>query len=251
MPTVEDLGKAVKAKYPGQYDDLADAELGQKVKGKFPGAYDDFADVAPPSGSTPERLAASATRSLMAEKAPLGEEAFAAGHALKQGLTAGLAAKGGAAIDATAASINQWAREHVPALVPEQPTVTEQRTGGPGGDLSWSERYEIGKRVNQAVDEVARAQGPIKYAITEGVAGMLPASRVLGAAKGASLLGRSAALGAVEGAGESRADTLGGLARDSVTRAALGALAALPIAALDKLPGLRDWLARRAGVEAF
>src|SRR5574337_47839 len=244
MPTVEDLGRAVKAKYPGQYDDLADAELGQKVKGKFPGAYDDFSDVAP--SSAVEQLAATATKSALSEGPP-----SLTAHAVKQGLTAGLAARGGAALDATAASINQWAREHAPSLVPEQPTVTEQRTGGPGGGLSWSERYEVGKRVNQAIDEAARAQGPTRYAITEGVAGMLPASRVLGAAKGANLLGRSAALGAVEGAGESRADTLGGLARDSVTRAALGALAALPIAALDKLPGLRDWLARRAGVEAF
>lgn len=47
-PTVADLGQKVKAKYPGQYDDLDDAEVGKRVKAKFPGAYDDFAD-APPS----------------------------------------------------------------------------------------------------------------------------------------------------------------------------------------------------------
>lgn len=50
--TIEDLGKKVKAKYPGQYDDLADGELGRRVKAKFPGAYDDFADAAP-AASTP------------------------------------------------------------------------------------------------------------------------------------------------------------------------------------------------------
>jgi hypothetical protein len=47
MPTVEDLGKKVKAKYPGQYDDLPDVAVGQKVKAKFKGSYDDFTDVAP------------------------------------------------------------------------------------------------------------------------------------------------------------------------------------------------------------
>lgn len=44
MPTVEELGAKVRAKYPGDYDDLDDATLGQKVKAKFPGAYDDFTD---------------------------------------------------------------------------------------------------------------------------------------------------------------------------------------------------------------
>lgn len=46
-PTVFDLGKKVKAKYPGQYDDLSDDEVGRKVKSKFPGDYDDFADASP------------------------------------------------------------------------------------------------------------------------------------------------------------------------------------------------------------
>jgi hypothetical protein len=66
--TIVDLGQKVKAKYPGQYDDLSDAEVGQKVKIKFPGQYDDFKDVAPapppagvphfvPPGLQPERLA--------------------------------------------------------------------------------------------------------------------------------------------------------------------------------------------------
>ena len=45
MPaTVEDLGKLVKQKHPGQYDDMADADVGAKVKAKFPGSYDDFTD---------------------------------------------------------------------------------------------------------------------------------------------------------------------------------------------------------------
>src|SRR3990167_9313416 len=46
MPTIIDLGKKVKTKYPGVYDDLPDAEVGKKVKAKYPGSYDDFTDLA-------------------------------------------------------------------------------------------------------------------------------------------------------------------------------------------------------------
>ena len=53
MPqTIMDLGRKVKAKYPGQYDDMDDGEVGRRVKSKYPGAYDDFSDepVAPAAG---------------------------------------------------------------------------------------------------------------------------------------------------------------------------------------------------------
>src|SRR5262245_4283449 len=49
MPDVAELGRKVKRKYPGAYDDLDDADLGRRVKRKYPGAYDDFTDVAPQS----------------------------------------------------------------------------------------------------------------------------------------------------------------------------------------------------------
>lgn len=47
--TVLELGQRVKAKYPGQYDDIPDVDLGRKVKAKHP-EYSDFVDVpgAPP-----------------------------------------------------------------------------------------------------------------------------------------------------------------------------------------------------------
>lgn len=44
MPDIRELGRKVKAKYPGVYDDLDDGYLGRRVKAKYPGAYDDFAD---------------------------------------------------------------------------------------------------------------------------------------------------------------------------------------------------------------
>jgi len=42
MPTLNELGKKVKAKYAGQYDDLTDLELGRRVRAKYPNDYADF-----------------------------------------------------------------------------------------------------------------------------------------------------------------------------------------------------------------
>jgi hypothetical protein len=50
MATTADLGKLVKAKFPGQYDDLGDAALGALVQRKHPGQYDDFTPVPPVQG---------------------------------------------------------------------------------------------------------------------------------------------------------------------------------------------------------
>jgi hypothetical protein len=52
MPTVTDLGRLVKQKYPGTYDDLGDDELGTLVQQKYPGAYDDFT-AGPPAAPAP------------------------------------------------------------------------------------------------------------------------------------------------------------------------------------------------------
>jgi hypothetical protein len=54
---IRELGKKVKAKYPGEYDDMDDVELGRRVRAKYP-EYSDFTDVAPeapvaPKGSDP------------------------------------------------------------------------------------------------------------------------------------------------------------------------------------------------------
>ena len=48
--TVADLGKAVKQKFPKQFDDVPDVELGIETRKKFQGQYDDFVDMpaAPP-----------------------------------------------------------------------------------------------------------------------------------------------------------------------------------------------------------
>lgn len=51
MPTLDELGQKVKAKYP-QYKDVPDAELGAKVKAKYPDAYKDFSG----TGSTFDKI---------------------------------------------------------------------------------------------------------------------------------------------------------------------------------------------------
>lgn len=44
MPTVEDLGRKVKAKYK-QYQHLSDIEAGHQVKADYPGAYEKYQDI--------------------------------------------------------------------------------------------------------------------------------------------------------------------------------------------------------------
>lgn len=74
MPSVEDLGKLVKEKYPTEaYWSMSDADLGRAVKAKFPGtAYDKFEDV--PSGglssTTPTGLSSIASPPVPDESAP-------------------------------------------------------------------------------------------------------------------------------------------------------------------------------------
>lgn len=43
MPTLNELGKKVKAKYPGQYDDMPDLEVGRRTLARYPTEYADFA----------------------------------------------------------------------------------------------------------------------------------------------------------------------------------------------------------------
>ena len=45
MADPQTLAAMVRAKYPGVYDDLSDADLDAKVRSKYPGVYDDISDV--------------------------------------------------------------------------------------------------------------------------------------------------------------------------------------------------------------
>lgn len=80
MPDVRELGRRVKAKYPGAYDDLDDADVGRRVKAKYPGAYDDFVDAPAPASEEPgffSRTASNIKTGLQRGGASLGEAAFA------------------------------------------------------------------------------------------------------------------------------------------------------------------------------
>ena len=45
MKTVKDLGRLIKKKYPGSYDDLSDEDVGRLVKAQYPGDYNDFEEI--------------------------------------------------------------------------------------------------------------------------------------------------------------------------------------------------------------
>ena len=82
MADVQTLPEMVRAKYPGQYDDLSDAELDAKVRAKFPGVYD---DIAGPRSTTSEPNT-NAGLAILASR-----QIIPAAQAVKQGITAALA----------------------------------------------------------------------------------------------------------------------------------------------------------------
>jgi hypothetical protein len=169
---------------------------------------------------------------------------------LTKGGSSGFSNKAAAALEATAASANQWARKHAPALVPDKPTITEESTGGVG-DIPWSERFKTSLEGSRQRDVEAAGANP-KTALAFDVAGsMAPTSKLIGSAKGLSLVGRSALAGGLRAAGETDARTIGELASDLGVSVALGALGALPVAVLDSIPALKSWLAKQAQIEAF
>lgn len=122
MPeTIIDLGRKVKAKYPGEYDDLSDDDVGRKVKAKFPGAYDDFSDVSAASASV-----------VQSDNRTAGEVALdQAGHVLKgipqaiTGIPAALAGAAGAAYDMLTGKGTGKAQEMIKGIA--QPATTTAR----------------------------------------------------------------------------------------------------------------------------
>jgi hypothetical protein len=93
MPTVEELGKKVKAKYPGAYGDLSDTQVGQKTKAKYPDAYKDFTDAqpAPPKPSVTGTLLGPAKEGLAGLKTLYGGGEQGIANKLKQDVQAGAA----------------------------------------------------------------------------------------------------------------------------------------------------------------
>jgi hypothetical protein len=84
MATLNDLGKKVKAKYPGQYDDMSDIELGRRTKAKYPQDYADF------SGAAPELVMVSAhsrNRPRVRPKEPAFLEPLVQGGSMAGGVT--------------------------------------------------------------------------------------------------------------------------------------------------------------------
>ncbi len=147
MPTLEELGQKVKAKYPGHYDDLSDAEIGQKVKAKYPEAYKDFQgggstfDKINVSKKAKEHLAsmesgpakkqyeqaqASATKNIRRSvSTAVGETAAMAPFAVAAPFTGGTSLAAGAAIMGGAGLAGGAIREGIEAIGGKKQSVPE------------------------------------------------------------------------------------------------------------------------------
>jgi hypothetical protein len=168
MPTVLDLGKLVKAKYPGQYDDLSDYEVGQKVKAKFPTQYADFTDAPEAQKPKQDGVVKSLAKGLASPFLKLGATAQALSTSK---------ALGGKGADM---------RPHnVPYFGPTKPISTAKEAAGVGAELAG---YAVGNPVasgaffgaGAALEENKKAKDVVKQA-------------AVGAATGAVLQGGSKA----------------------------------------------------------
>lgn len=190
MATLAELGQRVKAKYPGQYDDLSDVDLARKVQAKYPGQYDDFTDGPPMMASHEAPKAA----------APPGRLESAARGAL-QGVTMGF---GDEAAGALAAA--------VPAL--------DSEAAGRGN--TFAERYRSARDFYRNRNAAAQKSHPGTYLTTEIVGGAAPAVAAGVPATGAKALALAAGQGAAQGAGYSDASSGQQLASDTALGGALG-----------------------------
>lgn len=133
MPTLEELGQKVKAKYP-QYANVPDAELGAKVKAKYPDAYKDFTEsqktsvsqkakerlasmIAGPAKAQFEKAQTSATQDIKRNiTTAVGETAAMAPFAIAAPFTAGTSLGVGAAIMGGAGLVGGALREGIEAI---------------------------------------------------------------------------------------------------------------------------------------
>lgn len=79
MPTLNDLGKQIKAKYPGKYDDLSDLELGRRALARYPSQYADF------SGADTSRVTVAAHTRAFPSRKPQEPAAGSAGASTPAG----------------------------------------------------------------------------------------------------------------------------------------------------------------------
>lgn len=126
--------------------------------------------------------------------------------------------------------------------------------------IPWRERYATARDAARAENAAAKKAHPVAYAGSNVAGGIIStlAAPVFRAAQGASLLARAGAgaasglpIGAALAAGESEADTLGGVASDAAAGAAGGAVVggALPaVGAAVSRPAkaFGDWLSRKS-----
>lgn len=213
MPTISDLGQRVKAKYPGQYDDLSDLDVGNRVKGRYPGAYDDFTDVPAEQRTGIERYASGLGKSIVGQTV----EAATAGERLLHGTLKTLLPKSlepSFGLDRPfESSAEQLLPEKIRTGLKKPATSTAERAGELTGEIA---PFLIPSR---AISGAGRAGGKL---ITEGLKRIAP--RI--AERAGETLGRAGAE-AISAGGIRGLQTGGDIEEAAATGAAA---AAFPIA---------------------
>ncbi|MFZ2196862.1 MAG: hypothetical protein WAV13_03950 [Thermodesulfovibrionales bacterium] len=194
MATITDLGRQVKAKYPGAYDDMDDIAVGQAVKAKFPGSYDDFREgpELAPSHGPPEKIAP--------------QESLVRGGL--QGASFGFGDEAAAAVDAALPGVSRWFNKDPLAAAPE----------GAG----FRERYKTARDYYRGRNVSAEKEHPGTYLASQVAGAVAPALAGGAPLTGAKGLIAAAGQGAATGAGYSEADEGLGLASDIALGGALG-----------------------------
>lgn len=224
MATIVDLGQKVKAKYPGQYDDLPDDQVGMKVKAKYPGQYDDFTDVPTSSPSpSPTPAAKTAPNWLQSIMSPFSKT-VATGVQLAEGV--GYGAKG--LFDKLRGRSDLASQDVQKGLVATDPNRPV--------DLGYPGQV---KPVTNTLDAIGTGAEIGSY--------LLPAGGAVSAVKAGAAIGGVGALGrSLQNASQSTGSFLqkaGQVAKDTAVGTLVGAATA---GALDKvqkaIPKVQTWL---------
>jgi hypothetical protein len=217
MPSIADLGKKVKAKYPGVYDSMSDQDVGAKVKTKYPDAYGDFADSA-------------AVQTVASHAQPTAREAF--GRGVAQGATLGFSDElaglaGGAGVPRQEPSLVLPKRLLSPAAYAQNFEATRpdvQAVQASEADRAARSAAFAGARdVERAKNEAAQQPHPRLYLGGQLFGGMAPAA-LAAPATGAQAVLQAAGQGATAGAGYSDASEAKRLVGDTALGGTLGLL---------------------------
>lgn len=248
-PTVADLGRLVKRKYPS-YANIPDADLGRRVKAKYP-AYARFTDIAVPPQAAPIRMLPS-----HAPEAP--RRAIASLRSTPEAPPAAVAGPG---------SPPEFVRGFRGGLVGQNVEAVGRTLQAASQFLPSSPRFPVGAAAGEAGGALiragqAQAQAPkqpdifkvrsareffdfVQFAAGQAIASTVPT--VVGGAVG-TVIGGPGVGAAVGAGGPGYALNFGDVSEEvdqafpnagAAERAQVSAIITVPIAAMDAIPGMK------------